>query len=169
MGVQRFGFGVQRVAGELNPERGTLNGSFYVGFRGSSMSPTIPDGATLEAVPVGVADPIEGEVVLFSRGGSLTTHRCVADLGDWFLERGDAGGPVGAVPRSSVEGVVRRFFREAPGGESRWEEVARPAVPARLRALARLHRTLRACGAARLPFARAVARAAWRWAASARA
>ncbi|MBI4229974.1 MAG: S24/S26 family peptidase [Planctomycetes bacterium] len=135
---------------------------FLVGFRGGSMAPTIPDGATLEVFPVGDADRIEGEVVLFSRGGSLTTHRCIADLGGWLLERGDAGGPVGAVPRGSVEGIVRRFCRGATDGGGDWEEVRRPALPARSRALARVHRALRSCGAARLPFARPVARAVWR-------
>lgn len=130
---------------------------FFVTLQGDSMAPGIPDGATLDVEPAAPGATFAGEVVVFERGGRLTAHRCVADLGGTLLERGDAGGPVGAVARPAVAGVARRVFREEVGD---WLPLP-PRLTWRQRLLASTHRCARRAGMGRMPGARSAARWAW--------
>ena len=122
-------------------------------FSGTSMHPTIPDGAEVRVL---CGEEVRaGDVVVCQEGRRILVHRAVAILGSgWVLTRGDATAvPDLPVPASSVLGRIT-------GLVTREGDLAVPKAPD----TAARRWTLRACGSLLLaapPAGRNLVRALW--------
>ena len=108
---------------------GRPGASFESRIAGTSMAPTIPDGAAIRVRPLGAQGAEAGEVLAcVSRGGTLFAHRAVRQLRragiDWTLTVGDGwilcDSPT---PAGRIVGVVHEF--EAGAG---WQPVGPAAA-----------------------------------------
>jgi len=103
------GLEMQAIAGLLR----RAGSSFESEVRGSSMEPTIPDGALIRIGPPPSGDYRVGDVVACVRGEALFAHRIVYrdPAGDIVLTRGDGWilcDP--PVQRARIVGAVREYL-----------------------------------------------------------
>lgn len=79
-----------------------------------SMEPEIPVGSIIYVKPVEPVDVAEGEVIAFQSGGSVVTHRVIANqqVEGQFTTKGDANAAedVNAVPYGALLGRVERHY-----------------------------------------------------------
>ncbi|MBI5882375.1 MAG: glycosyltransferase [Elusimicrobia bacterium] len=84
--------------------------------RGSSMSPIIKDGDTLEVRPAGPAGLRRGDIVLYSKDDRMAAHRIVgasAGQGGWtFTLKADSGDGLDQVTESEILGRVAARIRK---------------------------------------------------------